>query len=97
MLEIRYVYEADKTFWFTLDKHFCEREFALKIRDKRGYVICVEGTSIGIMRYNLLWDNTPFLTLIYIEEKGLWQAGDAILGKRNVRSWLQNGDDLNAS
>jgi len=65
---IRPVSEADKTFWLTLDKGFCARELALKIRDKRGYVIRVAGEPIGVMRYNLFWDNTPFLTLLSIEE-----------------------------
>jgi GNAT superfamily N-acetyltransferase len=68
MFGIRYVLDSDKPFWFTLDKHLGESEFALKVRDKRGYIISDDGKSIGIMRYNLFWDNTPFLTLIYIEE-----------------------------
>ena len=68
MLEIRYATENDKPFWFALDKHLSEGEFALKVRDRRGYIISDGGKPIGIMRYNLFWDNTPFLTLIYIEE-----------------------------
>ena len=68
VLEIRYVCKADEAFWFSLDKHLSRDEFALKIRDKRGYVICLDGNPIGVMRYNLFLDNTPFLTLIYIEE-----------------------------
>ena len=68
MVEIRYITEADKPFWFTLDRHLSESEFELKIRDKRGYVIENDGMSIGVMRYNLMWDNTPFLTLIIFEE-----------------------------
>ena len=68
MLEIRYATENDKFFWFTLDKHLSDGEFALKVRDRRGYIISDGGNPIGIMRYNLFWDNTPFLTLIYIEE-----------------------------
>jgi ribosomal protein S18 acetylase RimI-like enzyme len=67
MFEIRYVSDSDKAFWFSLDKHLSESEFALKIRDRRGYVISVSGKPIGVMRYNLFWDNTPFLTLIYID------------------------------
>jgi len=67
MFEMRYVSELDQPFWFTLDVHISEREFALKVRDKRGYIILDSGTPIGIMRYNLFWDNTPFLTLIYLE------------------------------
>ena len=68
MFQIRYVSENDKPFWFSLDEHLGEDEFLLKIRDKRGYIICDNDKPIGIMRYNLFWDNTPFLTLIYIDE-----------------------------
>ena len=68
MFGIRYVTESDKAFWFTLDEHFNESEFNLIIRDKRGYIISVGSKPIGIMRYNLMWDNTPFLTLIYIDD-----------------------------
>jgi len=68
MFKIRYVAEDDKIFWFILDKHMSEQEFELKIRNKRGYVISDGDKPIGIMRYNLFWDNTPFLTLIHFEE-----------------------------
>jgi ribosomal protein S18 acetylase RimI-like enzyme len=68
MFGIRYVLENDKPFWFTLDKHMSEGEFQLKIRDKRGYIISDGDKSIGIMRYNLFWDNTPFLTLIHFKD-----------------------------
>ena len=68
MFEIRYVTEADRPFWFSLDKHLSETEFELKVRDSRGYIISDSGTPIGIMRYNLFWDNTPFLTLICIDD-----------------------------
>ena len=68
MLRIRHVCEFDKPFWFGLDNHLSENEFDLKVRDKRGYIISDGCNPIGIMRYNLFWDNTPFLTLIYLEE-----------------------------
>ena len=67
MLEIRYVSESDEQFWFSLDRHLSKDEFRLKIRDRRGYIICQDGSPIGIMRYNLFWDNTPFLNMIYID------------------------------
>ncbi|MCL2863496.1 MAG: GNAT family N-acetyltransferase [Methanimicrococcus sp.] len=68
MFEIRYVSGNDKPFWFTLDSHMSESEFELKVRDRRGYIISDEGKPAGIMRYNLFWDNTPCLTLIYLKE-----------------------------
>jgi len=68
MFGIRYVSESDKPYWFSLDRHLRESEFVLKVRDRRGYIVSDGGKPAGIMRYNLFWDNTPFLTLIYIEE-----------------------------
>ena len=69
MFEIRYATEKDREFWFSLDKHLHDsREFELKIRDKRCYIISGDSNPIGVMRYNLIWDNTPFLTLIFIGE-----------------------------
>lgn len=66
MLHIRPVEMSDHDFWYTLDKHLPETEFARKVRDETGYVLCEDGACVGILRYNLFWDNTPFLNLIYI-------------------------------
>lgn len=66
MVEIRYVKNSDKTFWYSLDKHLPEAEFDDKVRTKRGYVLLLEDTPIGILRYNLFWDNTPFCTMLFI-------------------------------
>ena len=68
MFKIRHAINSDKNFWFTLDNHISESELELKIRDKRGYIISDSEKLIGIMRYNLFWDNTPFLTLIHLDE-----------------------------
>lgn len=67
MINIRYVQAEDKEFWFSLDKHLPEAEFEKKTRDKMGYVLLLDDTPIGILRYNLFWDNTPFCTLIFID------------------------------
>ena len=67
MIEIRYVETEDKPFWFSLDRHLPESEFAKKVRDKQGYVLLEDGVPIGLLRYNLFWDNTPFCTMLYVE------------------------------
>jgi GNAT superfamily N-acetyltransferase len=103
VFEIRYATETDKPFWFTLDAHFNECEFDLKIRDKRVYIISIEGKPIGVMRYNLMWDNTPFLTLIYIDDayhgKGygkqamlFWENEMRELGYKMVMTSTQVGE-----
>lgn len=69
MAEIRYVQETDKTFWYQMDQHLPETEFENKVRTRRGYVILKDSEPIGLLRYNLFWDNTPFCTMLYISEK----------------------------
>lgn len=68
MFHIRYASKEDKSFWFTLDRHMSENEFELKIRDRQGYIISDENKPIGIMRFSLFWDNTPFINLIILKE-----------------------------
>ena len=82
---IRYVTETDKAFWFTLDEHMSEAEFSLKVRDKRGYIISDSDKPIGILRYNLFWDNLPFLTLIVFEGSARREG----FGRQAMLHWEQ--------
>ena len=66
MTQIRYVQAGDKAFWYGLDQHLPEPEFDNKIRSKQGYVILEDHHPIGLLRYNLFWDNTPFCTMLVI-------------------------------
>ena len=66
-MEIRYVSKDDKEFWYQLDKHLPDAEFEKKVRDKLGYVVFENGEPVGLLRYNLFWDNTPFCTMLYID------------------------------
>ena len=83
MIEIRYIQNTDKVFWYTLDRHLPKSEFDLKVRDKRGYVLLHVGMPIGILRYNLFWDNIPFCTLLYISDKYQRQG----YGKKLMEYW----------
>ena len=69
MVEIRYVCPKDKDFWFSLDRHLSIKEFDNKVRNNRGYVLLINSKPIGLLRYNLFWDNTPFCNLIYINNE----------------------------
>ena len=66
MVNIRHVQMEDKAFWYSLDKHLPEAEFINKVRDKRGYVLSLDGVPIGLLRYNLFWDSVPFCTMLFI-------------------------------
>ena len=82
-INIRFAKKIDKVFWFSLDKHLSEAEFDKKVRDKQGYIISVDNCPVGILRYNLFWDNTPFCNLLYIAE-GCQKRG---LGRALMYKW----------
>ncbi len=54
-MEIKYVTSADRTFWYSLDKHLPEDQVEIKVRNKMGYVLFEEGKPVGLLRYNLMW------------------------------------------
>ncbi len=64
---IRYAQLNDKTEWFRLDYHLPEAAFEEKIRNQQGYVLTEDDKMIGLLRYNLFWDNTPFCTMLFID------------------------------
>lgn len=83
MISIRYLSNGDKKFWYSLDRHLPETEFDNKVRTKTGYVILSDTRPVGLLRYNLFWDNTPFCTMLFIDEKYRGQG----LGTRLMEYW----------
>ena len=43
MVDIRYVQIEDREFWYSLDEHLPETEFINKVRDKRVYILLLDG------------------------------------------------------
>lgn len=86
MLSIRYVQEEDKDFWFKLDKHLPQGEFEKKIRDKMGYVLLENNIPVGLLRYNLFWDNIPFCTMLYVQREYQHKG----YGSRLMNFWEEN-------
>jgi GNAT superfamily N-acetyltransferase len=60
-----------------------ESEFEIKVRDGRGYVLLEDEKPIGLLRYNLFWDNTPFCTLIFID----WNYQKRGYGRLLMEHW----------
>lgn len=83
MFHMEYATEQDEPFWKSLDMELPTSEFLLKVRDKRAFVIKDDDKSIGVLRYNLFWDVSPFLTLIILEE----QYRGMGFGKQAVLAW----------
>ena len=83
MINIRYMKSEDKPFWYRLDRHLPEEEFSRKVRDERGYVLEAEGKPVGLLRYNLFWDNTPFCTLLFVD----WEYQKKGYGRMLMEYW----------
>lgn len=86
MLTIRYLESSDKTFWYRLDQHLPEKEFDNKVRTKRGYVLLLNDKPIGLLRYNLFWDNTPFCTLFFVDQEYQGKG----YGRKLIEYWEQD-------
>ena len=85
-MEIRYAEADDKSFWYSLDQHLPEAEFDKKVRDEQGYILLVDNKPVGLLRYNLFWDNTPFCTLLYIKDQYQKQG----FGRALMEHWEQD-------
>ena len=91
---IRYAVETDKAFWFSLDQHLSEEEYARKVRDRMGYVLMLEEQPTAILRYSLFWDSIPFCNLLYVKNNQQHKG----YGRRLMEYWeadmIARGYDL---
>ncbi len=83
MIEIRYAQLEDKEFWYVLDRHLPESEFDNKVRNKQGYVLFEDSKPVGLLRYNMFWDNTPFCTMLFVD----WSCQKRGYGKMLMEHW----------
>ena len=90
MVSIRYVQDNDKSFWFKLDKHLSEVEFEKRVRDKMGYILIENKVPVGLLRYNLFWDNTPFCTMLFID----WAYQRKDYGRTLMKFWEEDMKSL---
>lgn len=63
---IRYANENDIEIISKYDKHICKEELANIIKLKRVIVMYEDDKFVGWLRYNLFWDNTPFMNMLYL-------------------------------
>lgn len=67
-IRIRYAEATDFEWLREKDRHIRADELAASIEKRRVPVMLCEGNPIGWLRYNLFWDNTPFLNMLYFSE-----------------------------
>ncbi len=51
------------------DRHVAVDVLKKKIADKEVYVVYDDEYFAGWLRYNLFWDNTPFMNMLYLPEE----------------------------
>lgn len=91
---IRFVTAADKAGWFALDAHLPESEFSRKVRDRQGLVLREEDRIIGILRWNLFWDEIPFCSLLCIAEDRRGRGYGTLLMSAWEREMAGQGFDI---
>ena len=84
-MKIRYANNDDYEIISKYDKHISKEELENIIKLKRVIVMFNEDKFLGWLRYNLFWDNTPFMNMLYFieseREKGY--------GRKIVEFWEQ--------
>ena len=68
-MELKLVTDSDKEFVMSIDKYIDDTGYSNRVYTKSGYVIWEENQRVGIMAHCILWDNLPFLNLIFVKEE----------------------------
>ncbi|GHU70670.1 N-acetyltransferase [Spirochaetia bacterium] len=80
---IRYAEITDFCWLIEHDQHISDETLKIKIDNKEIYIIQEENKIIGLLRYNLFWDNIPFMNLLLILE----EYQNKGYGKKLVKYW----------
>lgn len=67
-MNIRIAIQTDIDFITQYDKHIAKSELIVLISLGRVLVMEDEKTFFGWLRWNLFWDNTPFMNMLYLLE-----------------------------
>jgi ribosomal protein S18 acetylase RimI-like enzyme len=90
-VNIRSAENTDHLWLIEHDKYITQKILENKIKNNEIYIVEINGKKIGWLRYNLFWDNIPFMNLICLLEE-YRQKG---IGKILVEYWenemKQNG------
>lgn len=82
-MTIRRALPTDTPLLSAYDHHISKQELEISIKLHRVYIAEDNGTLIGWLRYNMFWDNTPFMNMLYFLEEYRGKG----YGKRLVEFW----------
>lgn len=68
-MEVRFATIDDRNIIAHYDRHISKHELEILIGLNRVYILESENGFIGWLRYNLFWDNTPFMNMLYLLEE----------------------------
>jgi len=89
-MEIRLANENDIEILKTYDKHISKTELTYIVKIGRVYIVEKDGIFIGWLRYNLFWDNTPFMNMLFLLDNYRGKG----YGKKLVNTWEYNMKDI---
>ncbi|MDR2598823.1 MAG: GNAT family N-acetyltransferase [Oscillospiraceae bacterium] len=103
-INIRYAKNNDYLWLKEHDKHISEKILKNKIENNEIFVLENNEKLIGWLRYNLFWDNIPFMNMIYFLEEyrkiGLgrklvefWENELKNIGYKSVLTSTQSNED----
>lgn len=83
-MEIRYAETGDLEMIAEYDTHIAKAEMENAIARKRIILLFIDGKYEGWLRFNLFWDNIPFMNLLFIISED--QRGKGY-GRKLVAFW----------
>lgn len=67
MFAMRRLTEQDRAFWLAMVPSERADGFARKLRDGLGYVLLADERPVGVLCYQLFWEELPFLCLLRLD------------------------------
>lgn len=89
-MTIRHANPLDTDIILLYDKHISKEELINSINLNRVYIAVENEQFCGWLRYNLFWDNTPFMNMLYLLE-GFRGKG---YGQQMVEHWENDMKNL---
>ena len=90
-MHIRFADEADIRFLLEHDLHIKAETLQKRISAHCVLIAEEDGHPMGWLRWNLFWDNTPFMNMIYLLEENRGKG----IGKQLVEYWENQMKMLN--
>lgn len=83
MFSLRQANESDRLFWQSLVPRISEKRFEQLLKAGQSYTLFDDETPVGVLEGSFLWENLPFLSLLFIREEHRGKG----FGKLAMQHW----------